>query len=466
MQVQVFIPKTITVHLGRPNSNARDVTVSFPDYIKNVASSEIYPTWPESALRANIYAQVSFALNRVYTEWYRSQGYNFDITNSTQYDQSYIDGRDIFENISRLVDELFNNYLRRFGRVEPFFAQFCNGTTVTCSGLSQWGTVNLANSGYTPYQILTNYYGNSIEIVNNAPVASLSESYPGFPLRRYDRGNLVRFLQIRLNRVSNNYPRIPKVSVDGVFGLGTEQAVKTFQEIFGLAADGVVGKATWYRLSYLYASVKRLSELNSEGVQLEEVSKQLPEALKEGDSGPGVRLLQYYLSLVAQVNDQVPAVDQDSYFGPSTRVAVTRFQRAYGLPVDGLVGQQTWATLYQAARGIENSIPEQDVTFMPEPYPGVVLKRGLRGPSVLLLQQYLNGLATFEPTLSRIDADGIFGPATQRAVQAFQRLYQLTPDGLVGPTTWNELVDAYTNHLSGITARSGQYPGFVLREEQ
>ena len=172
------IPERITVHLGRPEESARNVEVPFSDYIKNVASSEIYPTWPENAIRANIYAQISYALNRVYTEWYRSRGYDFDITNSTQYDQAYVPERNIFENISQIVDEIFNNYVRRQGSVEPYFTQYCNGTTSTCAGLSQWGTVELANQGYLPYEILRYYYGDDIDIVRNAPVQNVEESYP------------------------------------------------------------------------------------------------------------------------------------------------------------------------------------------------------------------------------------------------------------------------------------------------
>lgn len=170
-----YIPESITVHLGPPDSSAANVTVSFPDYIKNVASSEIYPSWPENALRANIYAQISFALNRIYTEYYRSSGYSFDITNSTAVDQSFVNGRDIFENISQIVDEIFNEYLRRSGTVEPLFAQYCNGTTVTCEGLSQWGSVGSGQPGYTPYQILTYYFGDDIDIVRNTPVRHHSQ---------------------------------------------------------------------------------------------------------------------------------------------------------------------------------------------------------------------------------------------------------------------------------------------------
>ena len=178
--VTPYIPQNITVHLGPPGSNAANVTVPFPDYVKNSASSEIYPTWDESALRANILAIVTFALNRVYTEFYRSRGYDFDITSSTAYDQAFVDGRGYFDNISRLVDELFNDYLRRPGTVEPFAAKFCNGTTVTCEGLSQWGSQNLAQQGYDADQILRSYYGN-IETVLNAPIRGITSTYPGTP---------------------------------------------------------------------------------------------------------------------------------------------------------------------------------------------------------------------------------------------------------------------------------------------
>ena len=233
MNGNVYIPETITVHLGAPAADAPNVTVSFPDYIKNVASSEVYPTWPEDALRANIYAQISFALNRYYTEWYRSQGYDFDITNSTRYDQAYVQGCNIFDNISAIVDEIFNSYIVRDGSVEPYFTQYCNGTTVTCEGLSQWGTVPLAEQGLSPLEILQNYYGNDIRIVADAPVRSTGQSYPGQPLRLGMAGNVVRYKQVQLNRISRNYPAIPKINpVDGIFGTQTENAVRAFQRIF------------------------------------------------------------------------------------------------------------------------------------------------------------------------------------------------------------------------------------------
>ena len=241
-----YIPETITVHLGRPDADAMNVEVPFADYIKNVASSEIYPTWPEAALRANIYAIITFALNRIYTEWYRSRGYPFDITDSTQYDQKYTYGREVFENINRLVDEQLNTYIRRQGTIEPLFAAFCNGTTVTCEGLSQWGTVGLAEQGYSPYDILTYYYGDSIDLVQNVPVQTSMQSYPGFPLALGYSGEDVRLLQIQLNRISRNYPAIPKIGeITGSFGYLTQEAVLKFQEIFNLSPTGTVDEATW-----------------------------------------------------------------------------------------------------------------------------------------------------------------------------------------------------------------------------
>lgn len=275
-----YIPETITVHLGRPDEPAENVTVPFLEYIQNVASSELYPTWPENALRANIYAQVSFALNRIYTEWYRSRGYDFDITNSTAYDQAFVNGRDIFENVAVLVNELFNQYLARPDFIQPLFAAYCDGRRVQCDGLSQWGTVDLANQGLTPYQILTRYYGEDLDI-RTAPTRPAVRSYPGQPLRLGDASISVEIMQSRLNRISNNYPAIPKIyPVNGVFDANTESAVKAFQEIFNLTPDGIVGPATWYQITSVYNAVLRLAELNAIGITLQDISRTLPEDLR------------------------------------------------------------------------------------------------------------------------------------------------------------------------------------------
>ena len=350
-----FIPQRITVHLGSPASNAANVTVPFADYVKNVASSEIYPTWDESALRANILAITSFALNRVYTEFYRSRGYDFDITSSTAIDQAFVNGRSFFENISRLVDELFNDYLRRPDFVEPLAAKFCNGTTVTCEGLSQWGSQNLAQQGLNSTQILRNYYGN-VETVLNAPIRGITSSYPGTPLQRGSTGPNVVVVQVELNRIAQNYPAIPKIAdVDGIFGSRTEAAVRAFQEIFDLTSDGVVGPATWYALVRLYTAVTNLSELRSSGQQFYSISWAYPNSLQNGDSGDKVRHLQYMLSVLSAYINSIPPLEIDGIFGPATRNAVIAAQRYFGLPQTGVVDEATWDEIYDQFSGIETT---------------------------------------------------------------------------------------------------------------
>ena len=463
MTGEPYIPRFITVHLGAPASAAQNVTVTFPDYIKNVASSEIYPTWPENALRANIYVQISFALNRVYTEWYRSMGYDFDITNSTRYDQSYVHNRDIFDNISEIVDQIFNDYLRRPGTIEPFFAQYCNGTTVTCDGLSQWGTVPLAENGYTPYEILTTFYGSDLEIVRDAPVRINTPSYPGLPLRLGDAGNDVSLKQVQLNRISRNYPSIPKIyPVDGVFGQETDDAVRTFQRLFKLDVDGIIGKATWYRIGYLYTAVKRLAELDSEGIALDEIPQQYSQLLQAGDTGDEVRIIQYYLAVIGDFYNTVPPISVTGTFDQATYEAVVAFQKTYGLDPDGIVGRLTWNDIYRTYRGIFESIEvfEGGVAL----YPGTVLRIGSQGDYVRLLQQYLTFISETYPSIPAVPDTGVFGNQTQAAVRAFQEQFGLTVSGLVGPITWDAIASLYSDLRYGYNKRPGQYPGYELNE--
>lgn len=358
-----FVPQYITIHLGGPNSNAANVTVRFSDYVKNVASSEIYPTWDVSALRANILAITSFALNRVYTEFYRSRGYDFDITNNTAFDQAFVNGRSYFENVSRLVDELFNDYLRRPGFVEPLAAKFCNGTTVTCEGLSQWGSQNLARQGFSDVQILRSYYGN-IEIVNNAPIRGNTNSYPGTALRRGSTGPYVVIIQTELNRISQNYPAIPKLpTVDGIYGSRTEASVRAFQQIFGLEPDGIVGKATWYALVRLYVAVNRLAELRSQGQQFYAINWEYPNGLSVGSRGDKVRHLQYMLSILAEYINEIPQISIDGIYGNATQNAVIAAQRWFGLPQTGVVDADTWDEIYDQFSGIENATLRSGETF-------------------------------------------------------------------------------------------------------
>lgn len=458
-----FIPETITVHLGAPDANAPNVTVPFPDYIKNVASSEIYPTWPISSLRANILSQISFALNRVYTEWYRSRGYEFDITNNTQFDQSYVQNRDIYDNISRLVDEIFNDYVRQQGNVEPYFTQYCNGTTSTCEGLSQWGTVELANEGLNSFEILQYYFGDGIEIVNDAPVNDNLPSYPGQPLRLGDVSNDVLTKQIQLNRISRNYPAIPKIdTLDGVFGTATDAAVREFQRIFDLTVDGIIGKETWYRIAYLYNSVKRLAELDSEGIALEDVRKQFSEILQQGNSGDEVRVIQYFLAVVGTFYDTVPVIAVNGEFDAATTEAVRAFQRAVGITEDGIVGEETWNELYRAYRGIIDTLelPENRVA----PYPGEPLTLGDEGQYVTFLQEYLSVISETYPAIPAVSVTGSFDQATEEAVRAFQQQFGLSPNGLVGPNTWNRIASLYEDLTVGMERETGQFPGYTLEE--
>ena len=369
-----YVPQRITVHLGAPSANAENVTVSFVDYVKNVACSEIYPTWEEGALRANILAIVSFALNRVYTEFYRSRGYDFDITSSTAYDQFFVRGRSFFSNVSRLVDELFNSYLRRPGFVEPLAAKFCNGTTVTCEGLSQWGSQGLAQQGYNSTQILRSYYGD-IEIVSNAPVRDYVSSYPGTPLRRGSVGPNVVIVQTELNRISQNYPAIPKVAVvDGIFGAQTENALMAFQRIFDLNPDGVVGPASWYALVRLYTAVTSLSELRSQGQKFYTIAWNHGQPISPGDRGIRVEHLQYMIRVLSAYISQIPSVTVDGVYGSATRSAVLAAQGFFRLPQTGTVDLVTWDEIYDQFAGIENASLRDLERF---PYTSAVINQTL-----------------------------------------------------------------------------------------
>ena len=459
-----FIPRTIAVHLGRPNQAAENVYISFPDYIKNVASSEIYPTWPEAALRANIYAQISFALNRYYTEFYRSQGYDFDITNSTATDQSFVPGREIYDNISAIVDDIFNSYVVQGDNIEPYFTQYCNGTTSTCDGLSQWGTVELAEQGLGAFDILTRFYGDNINLVTDAPVMNGQPSYPGVPLRLGDAGNDVQEKQIQLNRISVNYPSIPKINpTDGVFGVSTEEAVRAFQRIFGLTQDGIIGNATWYRLSYIFNAVKRLSELDSEGLSIDELPQQFERLLSLGDQGDDVRVIQYYINVIGAFYDTVPRVLISGVFDQETENAVRDYQQAFGLAVDGIVGQLTWQSMQDTYESILTT--SQLIDGGVPLFPGRVLQVGFEGEDVRQAQEFLAYLAGVYPDITAPPVDGVFGPETEAAVIAFQQMFGLEPDGTIGVSTWDTLASVYSNIRFGNTKRLGQYPGQPISEE-
>lgn len=463
-----FIPQYITVHLGVPTDfSARNVTVTFQDYIKNVASSEIYPTWPEESLKANIIAQISFVLNRVYTEWYRSRGYDFDITNNTAFDQYFVEGRNIFQNISELVDEIFNIYLQKPGNEEPFFARYCNGTTSTCDGLSQWGTVSLANDGLNAQSILEYYYGD-VELVETDDLRGPFESYPGNPLKLDSRGVPVRTIQEQLNRIAINYPSIPFVAVDSIFGPSTERSVRQFQRIFNLTPDGIVGKGTWYAISRVYVAVKDLAELTSEGERVDYASQEYPgEPLRLGDRSVEVLEIQLYLSTIALYNNEVKTVAIDGVFGESTLNSVVSFQRAYGIDPDGIVGRITWERLVDVYNGIIDNVdvPMVGADIEVQPYPGVPLRVGSQSNLVVYLRRIINELSNVYADLSPVDVNDLYDEALAEQVRNFQSLASLPETGVADETTWNYLNEAYKREAMNSALDLGErpYSGTPLR---
>jgi len=464
------IPDYITVHLGIPtNASARNLRIRFSDYVKNVTSGEIYSTWPQSSLEANIHAIVTFVLNRVYTEWYRSRGYNFDITNSTSYDMNYRDGGPVFENISRLVDQIFNVYARRIGFENPYFTEFCNGSTVSCPGMSQWGTVTLANQGRSPLEILRFYYPKDLELITSNNIGGVTESYPGSALSIGSQGAPVKRIQDQLNRIRVNYPLITQISnPNGTFGQDTADAVRVFQRTFNMTADGIVGRATWNKINFIFLAVTKLAELNGEGIRVSIGEAPPNVVLSAGARGNHVLELQFILNYLSLFYPSIPTVIQDGVFESRTKNSVIEFQKAFELTPDGIVGPATWNKLYAAYRGTEENVPMPPAPTPTPPapgrpqFPGTSLRLGSTGANVRLMQSFLNVINAVYPTVPKLTADGIFGQQTEGAVKAFQQAAFLTPDGIIGPITWDKIVDAYLR-ASGQEGVDLTYPGTPLR---
>ena len=458
------IPEQIVVHLGAPDSDAINVTESFSDYIKNVASSEIYPTWPKEAIKANVIAQISVALNRVYTEFYRSKGYNFDITNSPAYDQTYIYQRDIFSNVSEIVDEIFDSYIRREGFIEPLYAEFCDGVEIKCNGLEQWGSVSLAEDGLGYFDILKNYYGDDIVLETNVPVSNVVSSAPPVTLREGDTGRDVELIQRKLNRISANFPGIPKIyPSDGFYGASTTAAVRKFQEVFNLDVDGLVGRATWNQIQFIYNAVKKLYTVNSEGLRISDVTTRYTEALSEGSSGEGVQNIQYYLSYISLFVPSVLEATLDGSFGPATTNAVRSFQRTYGLEETGVVDRETWDKIEDVYYGIVSQIDFEFYSGRILPFPGRVLREGIEGNDVRVLQEYLNYIANTYPEIPKVNVDGVFGPSTAEQVRQFKALFDIggAPDRVNAPA-WNSIANIYDDLYVGNMINDGQYPGYEI----
>ena len=436
-----IIPTEIVVHLGTPDQNARNITVPFIEYIKNVASGEIYPTWPIDSIKANVLAQISFALNRIYNEWYRSKGYDFDITSSPAYDQSFGENRQFFEKISQVVDDLFNDYIVKDGQVQPFFAQYCDGRNVTCDGLSQWGTVSLANQGKDPLEILRNYYDN-IKIIYNAPVEENVMTYPGFPVKLGTAGDFVRMLNIQLNRIGQNYPAIPVITNNSpYFTVETESAVRKFQEIFNLEQNGIVDKSTWYRIKYIYNAVKKISDLYSEGISIDEASLLFNRQLQLGDTGQYIRTLNYLINVVSYFDSSLPFLDlKGDVFNDNTEQVVKAFQSKYGLPVTGVVNAATWATLRTVYEQTLRNIPREYILSLNEFYPGRFLSEGMTGDDIVNLQTFLYIICEKYKNIPGVVVNGVFDNLTEQSVKAIQRMYNLEQTGIVSPAVWYRIV--------------------------
>lgn len=432
------VPNTITVHLGKPDENASNVTVPFTDYISNVASSEIYPTWPVESLKANIYAIISFTMNRIYNEWYKSKGYNFDITNSPIYDQAFVYNRSTYENINNIVEEIFNNYVVKGNSIDPYFTRYCDGRNTTCNGLSQWGSVSLANQGKNALEILRYYYGNDINIRYDAEVGD-TIGYPGYVLGLGSAGNPVLAIQRYLRRIRKNYPAIPNItSTLGIYDEETVNAVKKFQEIFSLPVTGNVDKATWYKIKYIYTSVKKLSDLYSEGLTESEATFLYEDELNYGDSGIEVEHIHYFLDAIAFLDPDIPRLKTNSIYNDNSITMVKAFQKKYGLPVTGIFTYRDWHKLKEIYDKILINLNNE---FVNDLYPNNFLSLGSSGDDVVKFQKYLLAICRADHSIPGVRVNGVFDDLTNRSVLKLQRDLGLEENGVVGPILWRKVVE-------------------------
>ena len=447
---EVSIPNFIRVHLGREeNTSAQTVSVPFINYIKNVTSHEIFDTWPEEAIIANVYCIVSLTLNRVYTEFYRKRGRNFDITSETYYDQKFVYNGTIGARISAIVDRIFNYYLAIVGHKEPFLSLYNDGIRVNIPGrLSQWGSFyDARDQGMNAWQIIRKYYSQNLELRISDNFGGVLESYPGYTLTQGSRGNAVRTMQLYLNRVLGRYTNVIINPVDGIYGPQTTASVRMFQQLYNLPVTGNIDRRTWYEISRIYAIERGLWEMYSEGQRIGIGQVPPTQTTRMGDQGALVVELQFLLDFIAMYHSEIPFVAQTSRFDSLTDEGVRAFQRLFGITPDGVVGATTWRKLYDVYWGImQNTVPPQPPPPNPNPpenippFPGTSLRVGSTGASVRLVQEAINKLAQITPGMWQIAVDGVFGNGTRDAVMAFQRIFGLVVDGIVGPVTWNRLM--------------------------
>lgn len=437
-----LIPNTITVHLGEPDEAAKNITVPFIEYIKNVASSELYPTWPEEALKANILAQISFTLNRLYNEWYRSKGYDFEITSSPKYDQNFIENRTIFENISKHVDELFNSYIRKQNTIDPYFTEYCDGKQSTCDGLSQWGTIELSKQGKKYLDILKYYYGNDIELVEDAPTSEAIISYPDKELKLGDANDNIRIIKRQLNRIAVNYPGIPTLpKINQFFDTDLENSIKKFQEIFNLDITGTLNKSTWYKIKYLFTSVKKLEDLYGEGIKAEDVTVEFENSLGIGEKGDQVRLIHYFISTIAYFDEDIPLLELTNEYNKNTKEIIIAIQNKYGLETTGRVDIKTWNKIRNIYKDIIETLPKKYLIYIDEFFPGRFLSKGMTGEDILSLQKFLLIICQKEKSIPGIRVNGNFDDLMEKSIMTLEKRYNHEVNGVVGPILWYEIVE-------------------------
>ena len=437
-----IVPNNITVHLGLPNEAASNITVPFTEYISNVASNELYPTWPKEALIANIYAIISFTMNRLYNEWYPSKGYNFDITSSPTVDQTFKQNSATYESINNIVEEIFDNYVVKNGQIQPYFTTYCDGRVTTCNGLSQWGSVSLANQNKKAIDILKYYYGNDISIKYNAPVGDGTIGYPGYPVGLGNAGNPVLLIQRDLKRIRKNYPAIPNITDTlGIYNEETENAVKKFQEIFNLPITGIVDKATWYKIKYVYTSVKKLSDIYSEGLTQEEATFLYEDEIKYGDTGIEVEYIHYFLDAISFLDPDIPRLKTNSVYGDNTITMVKAFQQKYGLPVTGIFTYADWIVLQNTYNTILKSYPKEYQSYIDELYPDYFLVRGMNNEDVKRFQKFLLAICKYDKSIPGVRVNGVFDELTENSVKKIQQDYGFDINGIVGPLLWKKVVE-------------------------
>ncbi len=453
----IFIPEFIIVHIGCPGDDGEVLAVPFIDYIKNVSCSSVYPTWSREAICANVHSIISFTLNRIYTDWYKSKGYGFDITSSSEDDQMYVKGRNLFRNVCDIVDEIFYTCIRVNGFSQPFLAKCYNFSNCSGRSLSRWGSFDLAEDGFGALDILKKYYGDNIELVNVDDVGGIINRNPQRNLSVGSVGDDVRFIQKALNTIAKQYVGISKIlNEDGIFGENTRRAVRDFQRIFNLDADGIVGVKTWNKISLLYALIKKIFD-NSNNIE-EIIRNAFPMEL--GSKGEDVKNIQKSLNFIFKKYGSFDKLDEDGYFGEKTRDAVKEFQKRFGLVVDGIVGKDTIDRIKYVEKNINDLsmfVPNvsddneefiEDIKQLKDDFRLILsleeieipMKFGDQGENVKSLQRELNNLSKYYGFLEKLDEDGIFGPKTKETILKFQKRFGLNVDGIFGEESLKKLV--------------------------